>query len=161
MPPAQSVPPTNQRQPSPPTRPLPLGFAILLTLALVIIIREGAVLVCATFGISSAANVVGMLVMFFILLVWRLTVGLPQWLTQASNTLLVDSGFAFLPVSAGAGLLMFALGDELWGVVLTIVISTLLPLWGLGILANRWLNTTPAASTDSPKPTLPHQEDKP
>ena len=164
MPSANSVPATSSKQSPTPTRPLPLGFALLLTLALVIIIREGAVVVCAALNISSAANIVGMLVMFAILLVWRLTVGLPQWLTQASNTLLVDSGFAFLPVSAGAGLLIFALGDELWGVVLTIVISTLLPLWGLGILANRWLNTEPTAPiapTDNAQPSASQQQDQP
>ena len=61
--------------------------------------------------------------------------------------MLVDSGFAFLPVSAGAGLLLFALGDELWGVMITMLISTLIPLWGLAILANRWLNQD--ANTDS------------
>lgn len=161
MPPTNALPSNNHGQPPRSARPLPLVLAILLTLALVIVIREGAVLVCAALGISSAANIVGMLVMFFILLVWRLTLGLPQWLTKASNTLLVDSGFAFLPVSAGAGLLMFALGDEFWGVVLTIVISTLLPLWGLAILANRWLN--PTTEPLAPEPLakmLQHHEDK-
>lgn len=156
MPPTNATPSNNHGQPSRSARPLPLVLAILLTLALVIVIREGSVVVCAALGISSAANIVGMLVMFFILLVWRLTLGLPQWLTKASNTLLVDSGFAFLPVSAGAGLLMFALGDEFWGVVLTIVISTLLPLWGLAILANRWLNPTTEPLAKMPQ----HYEDK-
>ena len=72
-------------------------------------------------------------------MVCRFTVGIPEWISNASNTLLVDSGFAFLPVSAGAGLLIFGLGDELWGVVLTIVVSTLIPLWGLAKLSNLWL----------------------
>ena len=118
----------------------PLWLALLLTLAMVIFVRESAVIICQWAGIEKAANIVGLLAMFFILIVWRLMKGLPSWLTQASNTLLVDSGFAFLPVSAGAGLLLFALGDEFWGVMLTILISTLIPLWGLAILANRWLN---------------------
>lgn len=34
---------------------------------------------------------------------------------------------------------MFALGDELVGFVLVIVLSTLLPLWGLGKLSQVWL----------------------
>lgn len=119
---------------------LPLWLAIIITLAMVICVRESAVIICQWAGIEKAANIVGLITMFVILITWRLLKGLPSWLTHASNTLLVDSGFAFLPVSAGAGLLLFALGDELWGVMLTIIISTLIPLWGLAILANRWLN---------------------
>ena len=115
-------------------------MALLLTLIMVITVRESAVIVCQWAGIEKAANIVGLLTMFFILIVWRFVKGIPSWLTQASNTLLVDSGFAFLPVSAGAGLLLFGLGDELWGFMLTILISTLIPIWGFAVLANRWLN---------------------
>ena len=119
---------------------MPLWMALLLTLIIVITVREAAVIVCQWAGIEKAANIVGLLTMFFILIVWRFIKGVPSWLTQASNTLLVDSGFAFLPVSAGAGLLLFGLGDELWGFMLTILISTLIPLWGFAVLSNRWLN---------------------
>ena len=116
---------------------------------MVIFVRETAVLVCQWAGIEKAANIVGLVAMFVVLMAWRLLKGLPIWLTQASNTLLVDSGFAFLPVSAGAGLLLFALGDELWGVMLTMLISTLIPLWGLALLANRWLNQDTNTESDS------------
>ena len=119
---------------------MPLWMAVLLTLVMVITVRESAVIVCEWAGIGKAANIVGLLVMFLILIMWRFIKGIPSWLTQASNTLLVDSGFAFLPVSAGAGLLLFALGDELWGFMLTILISTLIPIWGFAVLSNRWLN---------------------
>ncbi|MDN5666695.1 MAG: CidA/LrgA family protein [Psychrobacter sp.] len=128
---------------------LPLWLALILTLAMVIFVRETAVLVCQWAGIEKAANIVGLVAMFVVLMAWRLLKGLPIWLTQASNTLLVDSGFAFLPVSAGAGLLLFALGDELWGVMLTILISTLIPLWGLALLANRWLNQDPDSDSQA------------
>lgn len=127
---------------------LPLWLALILTLAMVIFVRETAVLVCQWAGIEKAANIVGLVAMFVVLMAWRLLKGLPIWLTQASNTLLVDSGFAFLPVSAGAGLLLFALGDELWGVMLTMLISTLIPLWGLALLANRWLNQDTDTESD-------------
>ena len=129
------------------TSSIPLWMALILTLIMVVVVRESAVIVCQWAGIEKAANIVGLLTMFVILIIWRLIKGLPHWLTQASNTLLVDSGFAFLPVSAGAGLLLFALGDEFWGVMLTMIISTLIPLWGLAILANRSLNNSGA--TDS------------
>ena len=118
----------------------PLWLAIVMTLAMVICVRESAVIICQMIGIEKAANIVGLVAMFCILMAWRLLKGLPSWLTQASNKLLVDSGFAFLPVSAGAGLLLFALGDELWGVMATMIISVVIPLWGLAILSNRWLN---------------------
>ena len=134
------------------TSNLPLWMALILTLIMVVVVRESAVIVCQWAGIEKAANIVGLLTMFVILIIWRLIKGLPHWLTQASNTLLVDSGFAFLPVSAGAGLLLFALGDEFWGVMLTMIISTLIPLWGLAILANRSLNnsgTTDNSDIDS------------
>ena len=120
---------------------LPLWLAVLLTLIMVITVRESAVIICRSYGIEQAANVVAMVAMFLLLVIWRMTKGLPNWLTRASNVLLVDSGFAFLPVSAGAGILLFGLGDELWGIMLTMAISTLIPLWGLAILANRWLNS--------------------
>ncbi|MGP4862593.1 CidA/LrgA family protein [Psychrobacter sp. T6-5] len=119
---------------------LPLWISLILTLTMVIVVRESAVVLCQLAGIEKAANIVGLVAMFVILMIWRLLKGLPNWLTQASNTLLVDSGFAFLPVSAGAGLLLFALGDELLGVMVTMIVSTLIPMWGLALLANRWLN---------------------
>lgn len=136
---------------SPATSTLPRWMGIVITLAMVIIVRELAVLVCAALGMDKAANIVGLVVMFILLIFWRVWRGLPSWLTSASNTLLVDSGFAFLPVSAGAGLILFAMGDELWGVLATIVISTLIPLWGLVHLAKRALKDTPSAQSTTTK----------
>ncbi len=138
---------------------LPLWLALLLTLAMVVIVRESALLLCQWAGIEKAANIVGLVAMFVILVVWRLLKGLPEWITRASNLLLVDSGFAFLPVSAGAGILLFELGDEFWGVMLTMVISTLIPLWGLAILANRWLGSS-ADNKSSTGLTTPKVSDK-
>ena len=130
--------PSDNQSPTP-NSGLSLPVAIILTLAVVVVIREGALVLCQALGFPSAANIVGMITLFVLLMVCRFTVGIPEWISNASNTLLVDSGFAFLPVSAGAGLLIFGLGDELWGVVLTIVVSTLIPLWGLAKLSNLWL----------------------
>lgn len=128
---------------------MPPWLAILLTLAMVVIVRELCVLVCHNLGIPRAANIVGLVVMFILLFTWRWfrekqqtlnTPSLPNWLTNASNRLLLDSGLAFLPISAGAGLLLFSLGDELWGVLTVIFVSTLIPLWGIAKLSNYWLN---------------------
>jgi len=130
--------PSDNQSPTP-NSGLSLPVAIVLTLAVVVVIREGALVLCQALDFPSAANIVGMITLFVLLMVCRFTVGIPEWISNASNTLLVDSGFAFLPVSAGAGLLIFRLGDERWGVVLTIVVSTLIPLWGLAKLSNLWL----------------------
>ena len=136
---------------------LPLWISLILTLIMVIVVRETAVVLCQLAGIEKAANIVGLVAMFVILMIWRLLKGLPNWLTQASNTLLVDSGFAFLPVSAGAGLLLFALGDELLGVMVTMIVSTLIPMWGLALLANRWLNQ----ATNADSGTTNQQKEQP
>lgn len=117
-------------------------LALLVTLFFVIIIRELCVLICRAIGMETASNIVGMVFMLLLLISWRLKRGwhngLPSWLTDSSSRWLKDSGFAFLPVSAGAGLLLFGLGDELWSVIVITLISTLFPLWGFAYLANRW-----------------------
>lgn len=138
--------------PSTMTSNMPLWMAIIMTLLFVIVVRESAVVVCQWAGIEKAANIVGMVAMFLILILWRVLHTLPSWLTRASNTLLVDSGFAFLPVSAGAGILLFGLGNEFWGVMLTMLISTLIPLWALAILAHRWLNSSTDTNPSTTEP---------
>jgi len=130
---------------------LPRWAGIVITLAMVIIVRESAVWVCTALGMAKAANIVGMVAMFLLLILWRVWRGLPSWLTNASSTLLVDSGFAFLPVSAGAGLILFGLGAELWGVLATIAISTLIPLWGLAHMSKRALQDTHEATSQKSK----------
>ena len=127
---------------------LPRWAGILITLAMVILVRESAVLLCSAVGVGKAANIVGMIAMFGILLLWRWQRGLPRWLTRASNTLLVDSGFAFLPVSAGAGLILFAMGSELWAILATILISTLLPIWGLAHVSKHALHKPSATQAE-------------
>ena len=80
-----------------------------------------------------------MLILFVLLMAWRWLSGLPNWLNRASGILLADSAFAFLPVSAGAGILMLKLGDEFWGITVTILVCTLIPLWAMATLGNQWL----------------------
>lgn len=115
-------------------------FPMLTTLLLVIVVREVCFIASKMAGFESAGNIVGMVVMFAILMIWRYTKGLPTWLTESTNIWLKDSGYAFLPITAGAGLLMFNLGDEFWRMFAILAISTLFPLWALGHLAERWLN---------------------
>lgn len=125
---------------------MPRWLALLITLTIVVMVREGCWFVCTQLGMAEATNIIGLLVLFVLLMIWRFVRGfangLPSWLTNASSFLLMESGFAFLPVSAGAGLLVFALRDELVGFVVVVVFSTLLPLWGLGKLGETLLADT-------------------
>ncbi|MFL1732215.1 CidA/LrgA family protein [Moraxella oculi] len=115
-------------------------LSMLATIAIVVGVRELAFAICTNLGMPSAANIVGLVSLFLVLMVIRLIKnGLPNWLASSANVLLVDSGFAFLPVSAGAGILLFALGAELLAVSVIIIVSTLMPLWAFARLAQRWL----------------------
>ena len=115
-------------------------FPMLVTLLMVIVVRESCMVFSRAIGFESAGNIIGMVVMFILLMIWRFSKGLPTWLTDSTNIWLKDSGFAFLPITAGAGLLLFNLGDELLSMVAIMAISTLFPLWAIGHLAERWLN---------------------
>ena len=109
------------------------------TVAIVVGFRELALVVCTWLGMPTAANIVGLVSLFVVLVGVRMTVGLPTWLSSSASTLLVDSGFAFLPVSAGAGILLFGLGEDLLPVSAVIIISTLIPLWAFAKLSALWL----------------------
>ena len=55
---------------------LPLWLAILLTVVMVITVRESAVVICESLGIGQAANIVAMVVMFLLLVTCRAIRGL-------------------------------------------------------------------------------------
>lgn len=114
-------------------------LGMLVTVLIVVGFREFALVVCTWFGMPTAANIVGLISLFIVLVGVRLTVGLPTWLSGSASTLLVDSGFAFLPVSAGAGILLFGLGADLLPVSAVIIISTVIPLWAFAKLSAAWL----------------------
>lgn len=122
------------------------AIAMLATVALVVAVRELALMVCTYFGMPSAANIVGLVALFIILIIVRIMIGLPNWLSQSASTLLVDSGFAFLPVSAGAGILLFGLGTDLLPVSAVIIISTVIPLWFFAKLSSKWLSSEPKSN---------------
>lgn len=114
-------------------------FGVLLTIAIVVGVRELALVICTAFGMPSATNIVGLLSFFIILVIVRLVRGnLPSWLSSSAGTLLIDSGFAFLPVSAGVGVLLFGLGADLVAVVAVIIMSTVIPLWVFAWLFVKW-----------------------
>lgn len=115
-------------------------FGMLATITIVVGVRELALVVCTALGMPTATNIVGLVSLFAVLMGIRLIKGgLPNWLSSSASILLVDSGFAFLPVSAGAGILLFGLGADLVAVSAVIVISTVIPLWAFAHLSARWL----------------------
>lgn len=115
-------------------------LGLLATITIVIGVRELALAVCTALGMPTATNIVGLVSLFLVLIGVRLIKGgLPSWLSSSASVLLVDSGFAFLPVSAGAGILMFGLGGDLMAVSAVIIISTLIPLWAFAKLSEKWL----------------------
>lgn len=126
----------------PPYHSAQFWFGMIATIAIVVGVRELALFVCSLLGIPTATNIVGLVGLFALLMGVRSLVGLPNWLTQSASILLVDSGFAFLPVSAGAGILLFGLGEELIFVCVIIGVSVIVPLWLFAKLSQKWLNTS-------------------
>ncbi len=115
-------------------------LGLFATVTIVIGVRELALVVCTALGMPTATNIVGLVSLFVVLMGVRLWRGeLPKWLSYSSSVLLVDSGFAFLPVSAGAGILLFGLGDEMWAVCVIILVSVIIPLWAFAKLSEKWL----------------------
>ncbi|MDO4895843.1 MAG: CidA/LrgA family protein [Moraxella sp.] len=118
-------------------------LGMLATTCIVIGVREFALVICTALGMPSATNIVGLVSLFIVLMGVRLIKGgLPNWLSSSANVLLVDSGFAFLPVSAGAGILLFGLGSDLLAVSAVIILSTVIPLWAFAKLSQHWLRNT-------------------
>lgn len=125
----------------PPYRSAHFWVGMLATIAIVIGVREGALYICTLMGMPTAANIVGLVGLFGVLMSVRLIQGkLPDWLSYSSSVLLVDSGFAFLPVSAGAGILLFGLGQDLMSVSAIIIVSVVVPLWAFAKLSEKWLS---------------------
>lgn len=126
----------------PPYHSAQFWFGMIATIAIVVGVHELALFVCSLLGMPTATNIVGLVGLFALLMGVRSLVGLPNWLTQSASILLVDSGFAFLPVSAGAGILLFGLGEELIFVCVIIGVSVIVPLWLFAKLSQKWLNTS-------------------
>lgn len=124
----------------PPYHSKAFWFGMVATVAVVIGVRELALYICTLFGMPTAANIVGLVGLFLVLVGIRTVKGsLPNWLSYSASVLLVDSGFAFLPVSAGAGILLFGLGKDMAFVSITIIISVVVPLWAFAKLSQKWL----------------------
>lgn len=115
--------------------------ALLITLTLIIIVRESSVWIMAQFGHPELGNLLGLLALLSVLVLWRRIKPLPIRLLDANTHIMKESAFAFLPVSAGAILMLLHMGQELPWFLFILVLSTLLSLWVYAQLAKRWMRS--------------------
>jgi len=114
-------------------------LAWLATIALIIVFREGAVLIMGAFHHPELGNLVGLISLLFVLFIWRKFKKVPNRLVDTNNKIMKESGFAFLPICAGSLMMLVHMGKEIPLFLLVLVISTLIPLWIYAKMAKRWL----------------------
>lgn len=115
--------------------------ALLLTLALVVVVRESAVYLMAQFQHRELGNLVGLFGLLGFLLLFKMWRPLPRRMLDANTRIMKESALAFLPIAAGAGSMLQQLGAEAIPVLIIMIVSTLLPLWVYAQLAKRGLKT--------------------
>jgi putative effector of murein hydrolase LrgA (UPF0299 family) len=113
---------------------------LLATFALIIIIRESCVWLMGLFDHPELGNLLGLLLLLAILLAWRQFKPLPIRMLDANTHIMKESAFAFLPISAGAIIMLSHLGKELPWFLFILVFSTLVPLWLYAHMAKRWMS---------------------
>ena len=114
--------------------------ALSLTLLLVVLFREVSVAVMQRLGHPELGNLVGLFALLATLLVYRRWRVLSARLLDANTRIMKESAIAFLPIAAGAGVMMAGLGSELGWFIVVMTVSTLVPLWGYAWLSKRWLS---------------------
>lgn len=115
-------------------------LALGLTLVLVIVFREISVLLMQRLGHPELGNLVGLFALLVCLLLYRRWRVLSVRLIDANTRIMKESAIAFLPIAAGAGVMMAGLGSELGWFIVVMTVSTLVPLWGYAWLSKRWLS---------------------
>ena len=114
-------------------------IALLFTVLLIVIAREGAVALMTLFGHPELGNLIGLALLLFILVIWRRFKPIPHRISDANALIMKESAFAFLPSSAGAVIMLVAMGAEIPAFLLVMVVSTLIPLWLYAKISKRWL----------------------
>lgn len=109
------------------------------TISLIIIFREASVWIMAQFHHPELGNLVGLLSLLSVLLLWRKFRKIPARLVDTNNKIMKESAFAFLPISAGAVLMLIAMGHDIPLFLFVMTVSTLFPLWLYAKMAKRWL----------------------
>lgn len=115
--------------------------ALLATLSLIVLVRESCVWLMGLFAHPELGNLVGLLLLLAILVLWRKIKPLPIRMLDANTHIMKESAFAFLPISAGAIIMLAHLGKELPWFLFILVFSTLLPLWLYAQMAKRWMSS--------------------
>jgi hypothetical protein len=115
-------------------------LALFLTILLIVIVRESAVWLMDLVGHRELGNLVGLFGLLIGLLLYKQLRPLSSRLLDANIRIMKESALAFLPIAAGAGVMLQRLGHELPWVLLIMLVSTLLPLWLYARLAKRWLS---------------------
>lgn len=114
-------------------------WAWIATISLIIVFRESAVWLSAQFGSPELGNLLGLIALLIALLLYKRIRQLPQRLVEVNNHIMKESAFAFLPICAGALVMLFHIGAELPLFLLVLVVSTLIPLWIYAKLAKKCL----------------------
>lgn len=114
--------------------------ALGLTLLLVIVFREVSVALMQFIGHPELGNLVGLFALLATLLIYRRWYVLSTRMLNANTRIMKESAIAFLPIAAGAGVMMAGLGHELGWFIVVMTVSTLVPLWGYAWLSKRWLS---------------------
>ena len=113
--------------------------ALSLTLAAIILVREFAVWLMAKFGHPELGNLIGLGILLVILILVRRFAAIPLRMIDANAIIMKESAFAFLPISAGAVLMLIAMGHDIPLFLFVMTVSTLFPLWLYAKMAKRWL----------------------
>lgn len=109
------------------------------TLILIITFREAAVWVMTQLQRPELGNLVGLISLLIVLFLWRYFSKVPVRLIDTNNKIMKESAFAFLPISAGALVMLVHMGQKIPIFLIVLCVSTLIPLWIYAKMAKRWL----------------------
>lgn len=109
------------------------------TLLLIILFRESAVWIMTQLNYPELGNLIGLLSLLIVLLIWRKMAPIPVRIVDATNRLMKESAFAFLPISAGSLIMLLHMGEKIPVFLMILCLSTLIPLWLYAKIAKRWL----------------------
>lgn len=106
---------------------------------LIIVFRETSLWIMTQLNFPELGNLVGLLSLLIVLFIWRIVGHIPTRLVDATNKLMKESAFAFLPISAGSLIMLVHMGDKIPTFLVVLFVSTLIPLWVYAKIAKRWL----------------------
>ena len=109
------------------------------TLILIVAFREGALWLMTQFSHPELGNLVGLMSLLVVLALWRIFGNIPTNLIETNNKIMKESAFAFLPICAGALVMLTQMGNKIYFFMLVLCISTLFPLWLYAKMSKRWL----------------------